>query len=273
MKKQLERTKSVMALASFLLAGSSLAGILDPTNAPGPTMHTLEEIYQMQVDTHQRVEAIAVPQSLAATTTVINTGYYVATNLTQVETNLAAGNIKKNVTIFGVAGTLMPASVPKTGQMTSYQAGDDAYYKNGASWPNPRFTAGMGPDATNCVTDNLTGLVWARNANLAGPMTWSNALVYCEGLTYGGTNDWRLPNRSEMSSLIALQFRYPAICNTAGTGQWTQGDPFTGVLSDYYWTSSAESSDMAWPLSLVLGMWSGDGKGNLHYVWPVRGGQ
>jgi hypothetical protein len=65
-----------------------------------------------------------------------------------------------------------------------------------------RFTVQVN---TNTVMDNLTGLVWARNANLGGTMTWSNALAYCESLTYGGHSDWRLPNRLELHSLIAWQ--------------------------------------------------------------------
>ena len=79
-----------------------------------------------------------------------------------------------------------PSPVPKTGQTNSYQTGDCGYYTNGVSWPNPRFTV---LDETNCILDNLTGLIWARNANLGGELTWSDAITFCKGLTYGGTND------------------------------------------------------------------------------------
>ena len=78
-----------------------------------------------------------------------------------------------------------PAPVPRTGQTTSYAAGDDGALQKGVAWPNPRFTknvnaaddngAGGGTagngicDGTETcngtVTDNLTELTWLRNTN------------------------------------------------------------------------------------------------------------
>ena len=199
MRKQNGKVMSVAVLAvGLLVAGRVSAGSLDPTNTPGPTMHTLEEIYQ-------KVQNLAPQtlQTLSATTTVVTAGYYAATNLTQVDVDIAASNIATNVTVFGIAGTLRtntyPIAIPKTGQTTSYQTGDDGTYQKGVAWPSPRFIV---QGDTNTVMDNLTGLMWARNANLGGAMTWSNAVVYCEGLTYGGHSDWRLPNRRELLSLV-----------------------------------------------------------------------
>ena len=65
-----------------------------------------------------------------------------------------------------------PAPVPKTGQTTSYASYDDGYYEKGVQWPNPRFTDNL--DGT--ITDNLTGLIWMKNANCSGPRTWDSAL-------------------------------------------------------------------------------------------------
>jgi hypothetical protein len=65
------------------------------------------------------------------------------------------------------------------------------------AWPSPRFTA-----QTVTVTDNLTGLMWTKNANLAGTKNWSDALTYCNSLDHGGYTDWRLPNIRELHSLI-----------------------------------------------------------------------
>ena len=65
------------------------------------------------------------------------------------------------------------APVEKTGQTTSYAAGDDGDLEKGVTWPSPRFT-----DNTNgTVTDNLTGLIWLKNANCFGEKSWSAALV------------------------------------------------------------------------------------------------
>ena len=50
----------------------------------------------------------------------------------------------------------------------------------GVAWPEPRFSADG-----ECVTDNLTGLTWAKNANLPNkPMPWLAALKYVA--EYGG---------------------------------------------------------------------------------------
>ena len=82
MRKQYQKVMSAAVLTvGLMVAGSVLAGSLDPTNAPGPTMRTLQEIYDKQDATHQLVELIASPQALSATTTVVNAGYYEVTNL------------------------------------------------------------------------------------------------------------------------------------------------------------------------------------------------
>ena len=43
---------------SVRIAGRATAGSLNPTNAPGTTMHTLEEIYQKLVETDPKVNTI-----------------------------------------------------------------------------------------------------------------------------------------------------------------------------------------------------------------------
>ena len=184
--------------------------------------------------------------------------------------------------VSGSSNRLMYASpVPKTGQTNSYQPGDDGYYTKGVAWPNPRFTVQAD---TNCVTDNMTGLVWARNANLNGRMTWSNAIVYCEALNYGGQADWHLPNERELKSLIHSGYYLPALCNTAGTGQWTPNNPFRGVqgsgqsyYADNYWSSTtvAGAADDAWSVDMAFGgvSFTPNHKMDTLFVWPVRGGQ
>jgi hypothetical protein len=88
--------------------------------------------------------------------------------------------------------------VPKTGQITSDDDYDDGYYEKGVEWPNPRFR----DNEDGTVTDNLTGLIWLKNANCFGSRTWNEAITDCNvlangqcGLTDGsGGGDWRLPN-------------------------------------------------------------------------------
>ena len=63
-----------------------------------------------------------------------------------------------------------PAPVQKTGQITVYGPRDDGYWQQalGVEWPNPRFT----DNGDGTVTDNLTGLIWLKDANCFGQKTW-----------------------------------------------------------------------------------------------------
>ena len=119
-----------------------------------------------------------------------------------------------------------------------------------------------------------------------GTRTWSDALTQisnsnagidftCDDYTAGTETDWRLPSRFELESLLHLGVFDPAIPNTAGTGKWTEGDPFTGVQSGYYWsgTSYAFSTGYAWGVNLSDGYVVNVSKTFTGYVWPVRGGQ
>ena len=181
-----------------------------------------------------------------------------------------------------IGGGGKSASVPKTGQTTSYGTRDDGALRMGVAWPTPRFT----DNQNGTVTDKLTKLIWMKKANAFGTKTWDDALTTANGLKSGdagtGLNDgskagdWRLPNVRELQSLIDYAFSNPALPNTLGTGQWTEGRPFQGVKSDDYWSSStmAVGPDNAW----YVNFWTGNlymesaGKINLKWVWCVRGG-
>jgi len=78
-------------------------------------------------------------------------------------------------------------TLPQTGQTKCYDAGgteipcagtgQDGEWQMGVAWPEPRFTV-----SGDCVTDNLTGLMWAKNGNLpGGTRPWQGALDYGEG--------------------------------------------------------------------------------------------
>jgi len=152
-----------------------------------------------------------------------------------------------------------PAQLWKTGQKFTYVFGDDGILQKGVAWPAPRFIDHR--DGT--VTDNLTGLMWTKNANLPkGNTTWQEALDYVKTLSTGGHSDWRLPNRKELFSLIDRGKLDPAL---------PEGHPFQNVESECYWSSTpyASDSDHAW----IVHMWDGlvrNDQGYRYYVWPVR---
>jgi hypothetical protein len=156
----------------------------------------------------------------------------------------------KSIFILSVCALLLPslteayrAEVARTGQTTCYDAagaviscagtGQDGAIQAGAVWPDPRFSERT--DGT--VSDNLTGLVWTKNANLPNvSVTWQNALNYVAGMNAGtypnfGHTDWRLPNVNELESLVHAGVYNPALPVT----------PFTQVQPDYYWSSTIRS--------------------------------
>jgi hypothetical protein len=172
------------------------------------------------------------------------------------------------------------APVPKTGQTNPYGlTGTDGALQKGVAWPTPRFT----DNNNGTVTDKLTKLIWMKKANAFGMKNWADALTAANGLKSGDffdltdgskPGDWRLPNRRELESLVDCEFSNPALPNTQGTGKWEGGDPFQGVQTSYYWSSStyAGITTNAWYVNFNDGLVYSHGKSNSNYVWCVRGG-
>lgn len=195
--------------------------------------------------------------------------------------------------------------LPRSGQQRCWDAGgtvvdcgtdyagpgQDGALRRGNAWPSPRFTG----NGDGTVTDNLTGLVWLRDANCtetvggvakgSGFLTWPDALTWSNHLATGNcalndgshAGDWRLPNKKELASLVDLERAAPAVPNAAGSGGWTAGDPFVNLpfgTSIYLWTSTTvpDSLARAWQVDLWDGWQVSRPKTNNGYVWPVRGG-
>ncbi len=170
-----------------------------------------------------------------------------------------------------LAGTI---NLPQTGQTTSYATGDDGYYQAGVAWPNPRFTV----NADQTVTDNLTGLAWAKDAGTptvgsctGGIKTWQAALNYVACLNtqnYLGYSDWRLPNVNELESLSNAQ--------VSNLVTWLNGQGFSNVPNSFYWSSTtfSISTGSAWEIYIFYGDVTPAGKPDYQfYVLPVRSGQ
>jgi hypothetical protein len=167
--------------------------------------------------------------------------------------------------------------LPATGQTGCYNAdgelvacsgsGQDADTKSGVVWPSPRFV-----DNGEYVTDKLTGLIWTQDAGTpttgictGGSKTWQEGLSYVaclNSISHLGYQDWRLPNRNELKSLLDLQNSDPAL---------PSGHPFSNLQTDYYWTSSSVTGDLAWIIPLADGFeYAAPKTGYYYYVWPVR---
>lgn len=142
-------------------------------------------------------------------------------------------------------------------------SGQDGEYQTGAPWPAIRLTA-----EGELVRDRLTGLVWTRDANIAGfPVSWTEALARIALLNaegYGGFHDWRLPNRRELRSLIDYQAKKPSL---------PAGHPFANVFLGWYWssTSAAIHPAYAWSVHLEGARMFYGAKDQESLFWPVRG--
>ncbi|MDZ7744707.1 MAG: DUF1566 domain-containing protein [Candidatus Saccharibacteria bacterium] len=171
--------------------------------------------------------------------------------------------------------TEWPVQLPASGQTDCYDVagdpiscagtGQDGEYQYGVA-TSPRFTDNN--DGT--VTDNLTGLIWLKNANCFDSRTWEQALSDANTLASGTcglsdgsiSGDWRLSNRKEVLSLIDYQQAFASL---------PIGHPFTSVTNNTYWTSTTRLYDesTAWTVHLA-GSSSHGAKTDTHYLWPVR---
>lgn len=183
-----------------------------------------------------------------------------------------------------LSGTILSAwaqgviSLPWTGQTKCYNesgaeiscagTGQDGELQTGVDWPEPRFTV-----SGDCVTDNLTGLMWSKNGNLPnGTRTWQGALDYVASINSGsglyGYKDWRLPNVNELESLVNA--------GEANCVIWLNSQGFVNVQSYRYWSSNHVPENTI-GAALNVDMWGGTVGAELYgsagNVWPVRSGQ
>ncbi|MDX1253589.1 MAG: DUF1566 domain-containing protein [Gammaproteobacteria bacterium] len=182
-----------------------------------------------------------------------------------------------------------PARVPATGQAACYNStgapifcggtGQDGDIKAGVPWPSPRFTVNS-PGTEDCLTDNLTGLMWAR-AFSAPAGDWFTAMTHAGNLTLCGYSDWRLPNVRELESLVhqginSLQVAryFQAQGFLVPASFLTSPNPNPTSLSMLTWSSSSSSS-YAWFISMGTGTLNTNTRKTTPglVVWPVRGGQ
>jgi hypothetical protein len=92
------------------------------------------------------------------------------------------------------------------------------------------------------------------------------------GLTDNSSpGDWRLPTKAEWEAIIDVACN-PTIPDTAGTGCWSEGNPFSGVQANAYWSSTGASNPItAWRVSLSTGAVITNLKTVNFLPWLVRG--
>ena len=91
-----------------------------------------------------------------------------------------------------------------------------------------------------------------------GPMTWADAVKFCENLEEDGKTDWRLPTIQELFYIINYSKANPA--------------SDLDLKPSYYWSSTTHAShpNDAWIVAFYYGYVYNDNKSNSYYVRAVR---
>ena len=186
-----------------------------------------------------------------------------------------------------------PTPVLPTGQTLIYSEGDDADWNKENKPPLVRFVK----DESGAVLDKLTGLRWIADANCATPDggNWYEALsslTIISGAPIFFTNcssyippetpiefetdqeflieqnkAWRIPNITELKSLIAYNTFDPALA---------VNQPFDINYDQFFWSSTSSNgqnqSNAAWTVDFTSGQINATtDKNGLGYTWPVSG--
>lgn len=111
------------------------------------------------------------------------------------------------------------------------------------------------------VKDKKTGLIWQKGEQ--EKMRWEIARQFCGELTLAGFNDWRLPTKQELMTLVERNMFNPAIDRKF----------FPQAQPDNYWSSSigtASVGSAAWMIHFGYGEARFFNKYNKHLVRCVR---
>jgi hypothetical protein len=265
---------------SFMTEGEGLYGLGVSHSSVAQTVNASTLSYSL---------ARSVPYSAAFTVTpMVSSGCTVRINGASASAGsanpvaLAVGPNTVAISVTNTDGTVTPytlevyRAIPvfKTGQTTKYATGDDGDLRKGVAWPNPRFT----DNGNGTITDNMTGLMWTKNANLKGSQVkWADALSYLSSTInsttspVGSYSDWRIPNIFELMSIIDLSGNNPLLLTNAGfTNVQTSGYAyFTSTVP----ISSTVSTYTIWfePFSLASISRTPSSIYDYAFVWTVRG--
>jgi hypothetical protein len=143
----------------------------------------------------------------------------------------------------------------------------DAFYGQDAQYgwdiahdADERFTRDTSTPGEPVALDTVTGLMWQGcplgmtgdecEGGSATSATWSEQLVNCDGLDWGGRTDWRLPDRYELWSIVDYGVSGPYVDATA----------FPETPNHSFWSSSGYDTSRAWNVDFLFGRVGAGGK-------------
>ena len=128
-----------------------------------------------------------------------------------------------------IGQTICPGipGVPSCGAIV--YCGQDAQYGWDTLYAEPvRFSRSESVIGEPVVIDNVTDLMWQGcpaglsdsncNSGNLETRTWLGALLYCDSLNWGGHDNWHLPSRDELLSIVDYGRNSPAIDTSAFPG-------------------------------------------------------
>jgi hypothetical protein len=128
---------------------------------------------------------------------------------------------------------IMNSKLKRTGQNISYHSFDDGYYKIGLeiNYSSSQYI----------VTDYVTNLMWQRVSkeewnDRKNYITWYEAKEYCEELSLGGYEDWRLPSIVELRSIVDRSKDNPTLDPIFY--EKNNNNSFNKLNSNYFWSNT-----------------------------------
>ncbi len=113
--------------------------------------------------------------------------------------------------------------------------------------------------STDTVIDDQRALMW-QDSEEVPMLIWKESLKYCEDLEFANHEDWRLPNKEELDSLVDIKRKLPAI-----------NKEFENTISYRYWSSTERSEKKAaWYVNFSYGQKDGYYKTKKSRVLCVR---
>lgn len=126
-----------------------------------------------------------------------------------------------------------------------------------ADWPMPDKAGPLKPSysaTADEVVDNVTSLVWQRavpasyvGCKAGDSCAWDEAVAYCKSLKLAGNDDWRLPSKIELESIVDETKAVAPMIDSV----------FTDTPAEWFWTSSpyaAAIESSVWAVSFEFGM-------------------
>lgn len=230
--------------------------------------------------------------SAAATTAAAGSGGSTASTTDAGGSAGDAGGVSSSSDSGGAATTVTAnGGTGSGGTTTSGAGGTGAVADPGcgshkwACWPMPNMAgSGLPSEASytkngdGTVLDNITQLMWEDRIT-AQAHTWEDAIAFCEEHEWGGFDDWRMPTRIEITSVLdhsdahtgwaAEAFEYPNSGFHFSASDWilTITQTGAGAGNDYAWAfnmsdgivSNAYSKSNATAIKCVRGGGSGEG--------------